>query len=122
VPAGIHPLRLDGTSARLEPNVEYQWSVTAIVSTREPSRNIVASGMVKRIAPSDARRAIPAGSADTAAAAYAEAGIWYDAVDALSQAIQRAPEDRALRMRRGDLLEQVGLKDAAAFDRAAVAR
>jgi Domain of Unknown Function (DUF928) len=50
-------------------------------------------------------------------ALYAQAGIWYDAIDQLSSQISANQSDRQLRERRAALLEQVGLKDAAAFDR-----
>jgi hypothetical protein len=77
--------------------------------------------MIRRVARGESRRAVPAGAADAgAAASYAASGVWYDAVDALSQAIQRNPADRRLRRQRSSLLEQVGLKDAAEFDRRAV--
>jgi hypothetical protein len=121
VPPGINAFRLAGTSARLDPDLDYQWSVTAVNSTQEPSRNVVASGMIRRVERGESQRAVPAGAAGAgAAASYAASGVWYDAVDALSQAIQRNPADRTLRRQRSSLLEQVGLKDAAEFDRRAV--
>ena len=48
---------------------------------------------------------------------YANDGIWYDAIDSLSRAIQQNPGDASLRADRSSLLEQVGLKDAADYDR-----
>ena len=53
-------------------------------------------------------------------ALYAGAGIWYDAIDELSRLIAAQPENRELRIQRAALLEQVGLTEAAAFDRAAL--
>jgi hypothetical protein len=50
-------------------------------------------------------------------ALYAEAGIWYDAIDQLSKQISADQSNRQLRERRAALLEQVGLREAAAFDR-----
>ena len=38
---------------------------------------------------------------------YAEAGLWYDAVAALGDLIDRAPTDRALLDQRSALLRQV---------------
>ena len=50
---------------------------------------------------------------------YAEAGLWYDAIGALSRLIERNPGDAGLRAMRAGLLEQIGLPAAAAYDRAA---
>jgi Flp pilus assembly protein TadD len=49
---------------------------------------------------------------------YAEEGVWYDAIDALSRAIEKSPNDAALREQRAALLEQVGLQAAANYARA----
>jgi uncharacterized protein (UPF0335 family) len=40
---------------------------------------------------------------------YAEAGMWYDTVAAISELIEAAPQDQALRQQRTALLAQVGL-------------
>jgi hypothetical protein len=40
---------------------------------------------------------------------YAGASLWYDAVAALGDLIEAAPQDRALQERRSALLRQVGL-------------
>jgi hypothetical protein len=49
-------------------------------------------------------------------ALYAEEGLWYDSLDALSDMIQAAPNEAILRQHRAALLEQVGLDEAAAYD------
>jgi hypothetical protein len=40
---------------------------------------------------------------------YGEAGLWYDTVGAISELIEAAPQDQALRKQRTALLTQVGL-------------
>jgi uncharacterized protein (UPF0335 family) len=40
---------------------------------------------------------------------YAEAGMWYDTVASISDLIEAAPQDQALRQQRTALLAQVGL-------------
>jgi hypothetical protein len=114
LPAGINAFRLADTKVRLDPNVDYQWSVTVVASTVDRSRNVFASGMIRRVT-----RLEPAsvGGPDGGAAAYAAAGLWYDAIEIVSKAIDRAPASRQLHERRSNLLEQVGLSDAAGFDR-----
>jgi len=120
VPAGIHAFPLAATRLRLALNVDYQWSVTVELSPRERSRNVVASGMIRRV--SVVGPPVSSPGSPYAAAAYARAGLWYDALDAISQAILEAPRSGALRLRRSRLLEQVGLSEAAEFDRATAAR
>jgi hypothetical protein len=44
-------------------------------------------------------------------------GIWYDAFGLYSELIAARPNDRALRESRAALLDQVGLKDVADYDR-----
>ncbi len=44
-------------------------------------------------------------------------GIWYDALEAISNAIDAHPEDASLREERASLLNQVGLPQAAALDK-----
>jgi len=56
------------------------------------------------------------------AALYAEGGFWYDAIGTLSSAIAASPQDATLRGERALLLEQAGLSEVAAYDRAAAAR
>ncbi|CAH2600053.1 conserved exported protein of unknown function [Rhodovastum atsumiense] len=113
--AGIHGFPLAATRARLTREVDYQWTVTIVLSPQAPSRNIVASGMIRQVGSAPGESTITANRPD--AAAYALAGIWYDAVDALCRDIALAPGDRQLRLQRAFLLDQVGLHEAAAFDR-----
>jgi Flp pilus assembly protein TadD len=46
-------------------------------------------------------------------------GIWYDAIGLYSELIDARPNDRGLREERAALLDQVGLKDVANYDRQA---
>jgi len=43
--------------------------------------------------------------------------LWYDAIEAVSKLIDAAPGDARWRELRADFLDQVGLAEAAAFDR-----
>jgi len=49
---------------------------------------------------------------------YAEAGLWYDAIDALSRLIELHPDDAELHAQRAALLDQVGLPAVASYDKA----
>lgn len=113
--AGIHGFRLEGTKLHLDPKKVYQWSVTIKISTSEPSEDIVASGMVQVVAPPKPTAAAPT-DAVSQVDFYARSGIWYDAIDTLSQQIDQHPADGTLRFYRDALMMQVGLNDVAAFE------
>jgi hypothetical protein len=98
---GVHALRLGDHGVTLKPGVEYQWFVAVVSNPAQRSNDVVAGGGIKRIAPADA----------------VGDGVWYDALDQLSQQISANPADARLRQQRAALLEQVGLREAAAFDR-----
>jgi hypothetical protein len=118
---GVHALSLAQHNITLKPGVEYQWFVAAVVNPAQRSNDVVAGGTIKRVAETDAVRArVKETPAANRPALYASEGIWYDAVEDLSRLISAEPSNRSLREQRAALLEQVGLKEAAAFDRAAL--
>lgn len=120
VAPGIHRFSLAEFSVRLLPEEEYQWSVALVPDESQRSTDVVSQGVVKLVAPSPELRArLPGLAGEARAKALASAGIWYDALAAISEGIAGAPADRALRERRAALLERAGLKDAAAFERQA---
>jgi hypothetical protein len=116
--AGIYAFSLTGTSARLDLNSEYRWSVTTIVEGTDESHTITVSGLVKRVPRSEVKLTSFPPDPNSAAIAYARAGLWYDAVEALSLGLQQTPSDARLHRSRAALLRQVGLPDVADFDRA----
>src|SRR5262249_44766436 len=112
--AGIQRLKLSEHGAKLTPGVEYQWVVALVTDPENRSKDLVASGVIKRIEPAaDLKEKIASAAPTAVPAVYAEAGIWYDALAALSDQIDAHPGDQALRQTRADLLRQVGLKAAA---------
>jgi len=112
--AGIQRLKLSDQKTKLALGVEYQWVVALITDPDNRSKDLVASGVIKRIEPSaDLKEKVSKASAAALPNVYAEAGIWYDALTALSDQIDAQPDNKALRQTRADLLQQVGLKAAA---------
>jgi hypothetical protein len=120
VAKGIHALRLADHGIALKPGVEYQWFVAVVNNPAQRSHDVLAGGTIK-LAPDAAavQARIQQASQAQRAAVYAEAGIWYDAIDQLSTQISADRANRQLREQRAALLEQVGLREAAAFDRSA---
>lgn len=115
---GIQRVRLADYNVRLAPGVRYHWFVALIPDANYRSQDILAGGSIERTPPSDTLRTQlqRAGKAQTPYL-YAESGLWYDTVEAISQLITAAPQDAQLREQRAALLEQVGLPDVAAYDR-----
>ncbi|HZW26697.1 MAG TPA: DUF928 domain-containing protein [Gallionella sp.] len=116
--AGIQRLRLADFGVKLKPNVEYRWYVSLIVDSAQRSNDIIASGTIQRILPSqELKEKLAHADKKSQTGIYAEAGIWYDAVSSISELIMAKPEEQALREQRAELLEQVGLDEAADSDR-----
>jgi hypothetical protein len=115
---GIHALDLERQGVRLEPGVRYEWYVALVVDPQQRSSDIVAGGEIELVSPAaDLERNLAGAGEDSRPAVYAGAGIWYDAIDAVSLLVARNPGDSARREQRAALLDQVGLEQAAAYDR-----
>jgi len=120
IAAGINAIPLSGTAARLATGTVYTWTVTAVVSRTDPMKNEVTSSQIERISSMHLlTRPPPPGDPYATASFYAHAGVWYDAIDALSKGLQSAPADVRLHKSRAALLAQVGLSAVAAADSAA---
>jgi Domain of Unknown Function (DUF928) len=115
---GIQRIRLSDFGVRLSPEKMYRWSVALILDPEHRSKDIVASARIQRALPSE----IPTTRLEQADAVeatfiHAEAGLWYDAIAAISQAIREAPEESHFQQIREALLEQVALEEVAGFNR-----
>jgi hypothetical protein len=106
--AGIHRIRLSDFGVTLSPGAEYEWSVALILDSKERSKDIVATSWIDRVEPS-AQLSKRLKSDGATATVYAEEGMWYDAIGALSDQIDSDPTNVQLAEQRADLLRQVGL-------------
>jgi len=115
---GIHRVKLAKYKVELQPDVAYEWSVAIVPDAKNRSRDVIAKGVIKRINPPGdlANRVSQMGDLDRAEA-FAQAGIWYDAFESVSNAIETHPDDASLRAQRASLLQQVGLSEAATADK-----
>jgi hypothetical protein len=79
---GVHAVALP-VGTRLPPGVLHVWSVAAVIDPRAPSRDVVASALLRHV-PADAALSarIAAAPAGERARLWAEAGYFYDAVAA----------------------------------------
>src|SRR5215831_15935194 len=93
--AGIQRLKLSEQNVKLAPGVEYQWVVALVTDPDNRSKDLVASGVIKRIEPAaDLKVKIASAAPAALPAVYAEAGIWYDALSVLSDQIDAHPADQ----------------------------
>jgi hypothetical protein len=111
--AGVHRIRLSDHGVKLAPGTEYEWSVSLILNPKERSKDIVATSWIDRIPESGELKARLASEGATATV-FAEEGLWYDAIGALSDEIDGDPSNVQLAEQRADLLRQVGLDAIAA--------
>jgi hypothetical protein len=111
--AGVQPVRLADYRVQLQPGANYSWSISLGVDPSAPSRDIVATASIMRIASDPAvDNAARAASPQRRAAVLAQAGLWYDAVAAAADA-EASDRHAAL----DALLDQVGLSEPASVDR-----
>ncbi|MBC8018961.1 MAG: DUF928 domain-containing protein [Verrucomicrobia bacterium] len=113
---GIHSVCLADYGVKLRKNVQYKWFVTLVTDASHRSKDILAGGIMSLVdAPPSLQDRLKA-SAGNATSVYAEEGLWYDALGALSSMIDASPDNTELRKQRAALLEQVGLNEAANSD------
>jgi hypothetical protein len=110
VTAGVHRIRLSDFNVHLAPGAAYRWFVSVVPDADRRSKDITAGGAIERVEMPEGLKAKVAQAAKSdLPSVYAEAGIWYDTVTAISELIEAAPQDQALRKQRTALLSQVGL-------------
>ncbi len=115
--AGIQRISLAELDVELAVGRDYRWMVNVVVDPGRSSRDILSAGMIRRIdGPKLPTDRIQEGDKLLAAAWYAGEGLWYDALEAIGQAVDAAPGDKLLRTVRASLLDQAGLCQAARFD------
>jgi len=114
---GIHRLSLARYNVTLSPGVVYKWTVALVPDAANRSEDLIASDTIERIEPDAQLTAALAGAKGlNKAAVLASKGIWYDALAAVTDEIDASPKDKDLRLQRAALLEQAGLKHAAASE------
>jgi hypothetical protein len=117
---GIHAFRLADHGARLQPDRNYYWYVSIVTDPESRSKDFTVGASIRYQEPPPALRERLAAARNGARVfVYAESGVWYDAIAAISAQIGAAPVDPNPRAQRAALLDQVGLSEVAAYDREA---
>jgi hypothetical protein len=115
--AGIVRLEMPKNLPELIPGKEYRWSVSLINNTERRSHDTFAQSWIKRVpeTPALKQQLATATTVRDRASVYAEAGLWYDALNALSTT-PSVREDFLL------LLDRFGLQQVADQERQRLAR
>lgn len=116
--AGAQRISLAQLGVRLVPGKIYRWYISLVQDPDYRSKDIIAGARLERREPDHEMQArlVHELSVD-AAAFYAEAGYWYDAIAAISGMITADPYNSRLRHLRATLLDQVGLQNIADRER-----
>lgn len=102
--AGIQRVRLADHGVSLAPGAEYEWSIALVVDREHRAKDVVSAGYIRRVSqPAELELRPPC------VETYADLGLWYDAVESVSDSIAAAPGDLVLRQQRSSLLRQAGL-------------
>lgn len=116
--SGVQMIRLADYDKSLEEEVQYWWHISLTIDPKSPSKDIHAKAVIERIPYTEA---IFLGRTckdpRDVFCLYVQSGLWYDAVQVISDLIAASPKDRVLRLQRAALLEQVGLNDVGDWDR-----
>jgi len=112
---GIFKLEIPQDAPELVEGNTYVWTVTIICNKNRPSENIFARGWIARSPKTfDLQQLVEnATFARERAGAYAQSGIWYDAVAAAYQSNLPNPQERNTFEYFTGLLDQVGLSNVA---------
>lgn len=109
--AGVQRLALGDHGVKLAPEVEYFWMIKLVRNPDDRSYDRLAGGGISRVVANAELESELAAPSASHPHVLAKAGIWYDAIDSLSQGIEQAPGNRTLWNQRAALFEQVGLPD-----------
>ena len=115
--AGIQKVCLSDYGVKLIPGERYNWSIALVLDPKRRSKDIIAVGSIERVERAGMNpAALAAAPTSDSFYQFASDGLWYDAVMAISEMIEKAPADLALRKHRADLLDQVDLPEVGSFD------
>lgn len=103
--AGVHSFSLKDLGIALEKNQSYEWFVAIIRNPKNRNEDILTSGLIKYVDKSENLQQCLSKN-NIIYAAYAECGVWYDAIMELSNAIATNPNDPTLKSIRKSIFKQ----------------
>jgi hypothetical protein len=115
--SGVVSLALpeDGTLPALTMNDNYRWHLSIVCDPAMRAQDVYVSGWVRRVAIEEALAArLQEAEGLSRARLYLDAGLWSEALSALTVLRQTHPEDVAVAAQWSELLESVGLAQVSA--------
>jgi hypothetical protein len=110
VQSGFHRIRLTDSGLKLDKGKSYKWFVALVLDSDHRSKDVIAGGVIERINPSESlNKKLSRSDPLQRVAIFAEEGIWYDTLTAISDLVDAQPGNSSLENTRMDLLTQVGL-------------
>lgn len=108
---GVVKLEMPKNLPQLELGTEYRWTVSIVKDPIRRSMNPTFQSFITRVPLTpELNQKLKATTSDRdRAAIYAEAGLWYDALNAIGASYLSKPNDPAIRADFFSLLDQVGL-------------
>jgi hypothetical protein len=111
--AGVHALRLAELGVVLAPGTTYRWYVTIVPDPDDRSSEVVSGGAIERIErPATLDEQLAEDGPGRRAHVLAASGLFYDALDVVSQWVANHPDAAEPRRDRAALLQAVGLGKA----------
>ena len=120
--AGVYRVQMDELRAPLKADGIYTWNVSIYSAKQNNAGNALAHALMRYQPSADLSAKIANVSAEERARVLGEAGIWYDAIAALSEAIEANPSDTFLRAQRTQLLTDRNKENAASFEQSPESR
>jgi hypothetical protein len=115
---GVQRVELSKLGVHLDTEVEYEWSIAIVPDPDRRSHDIMTGGWLLRVPPpAELASRLDAAGAVGAVHVYADLGLWYDALSAIYDLIEKSPDDARLRSMRDALLKQAGLDSLTAGPR-----
>lgn len=108
---GLVRVEMPKTAPELVAGKEYRWSLSVVCNPNRRSQDIYAQSLIQRVQlTSETKRQLSAADSEQAKGRiYASAGLWYDAVAALSKGSSPRSVDSVVTQDLTALLNQVGL-------------
>lgn len=103
--AGVHSFSLKDAGVVLEKNQSYEWFVALIKNPKNRNEDVLTSGLIKYVDKSDNLQQCLS-KHPIMYAAYAQCGVWYDAIMELSDAIEKNPHDSVLKEVKRNIFKQ----------------
>ena len=107
---GVHKVSFADHDVHLVPDKKYWWYISLVMDPEHRSKDVVVGGgIIHQEQDAEMATKVSQTSEKDRLFLYAEAGLWYEAIDAASQLVEMVPTNEAYRTLRAALLHQISL-------------